>query len=62
MLIPDLPGFGDSSKPETATYSIAQQLEWLHAFATALGVGRVHIGGSSMGGFIGDAVCAHPSR
>src|SRR5262249_55516190 len=52
VLIPDLPGFGDSSKPETASYSIAQQVEWLRAFATALGVGRVHLGGSSMGGFI----------
>jgi len=52
VLIPDLPGFGDSSKPETASYSIAQQVEWLHGFATALGVGRVHLGGSSMGGFI----------
>src|SRR5262245_34911881 len=52
VLIPDLPGFGDSSKPETASYSIAQQVKWLYAFATALGVGSVHLGGSSMGGFI----------
>jgi len=52
VLIPDLPGFGDSSKPESASYSIAHQVEWLHDFATALGVGRVHLGGSSMGGFI----------
>jgi pimeloyl-ACP methyl ester carboxylesterase len=52
VLIPDLPGFGDSSKAETASYSIGQQVEWLHGFATALGVGRVHLGGSSMGGFI----------
>jgi pimeloyl-ACP methyl ester carboxylesterase len=52
VLIPDLPGFGDSSKPEAASYSIAQQVAWLHGFATALGIGRVHLGGSSMGGFI----------
>lgn len=52
VLIPDLPGFGDSFKPEHASYTIAQQVEWLYAFATALGVGRVHLGGSSMGGFI----------
>ena len=52
VLIPDLPGFGDSFKPEHASYTIAQQVEWLNAFATALGVGRVHLGGSSMGGFI----------
>src|SRR5262249_61814458 len=49
VLIPDLPGFGDSSKSETASYSITQQVQWLHAFATALGVGGVHLGGAVAG-------------
>lgn len=52
ILIPDLPGFGDSSKPEGASYTIASGVELVRAFARTLGVGRVHLGGSSMGGFI----------
>lgn len=52
VLIPDLPGFGDSSKPADVSYTIANQVEWLHALAPSLGVGRVHLGGSSMGGYI----------
>jgi triacylglycerol lipase len=48
----DLPGFGDSSKPENADYSVDKQAERVHAFAQALGHKRVHLGGSSMGGAI----------
>src|SRR5437868_13604874 len=32
VLIPDLPGYGDSSKPETASYSVPEQVERLRAF------------------------------
>lgn len=52
VVIPDVPGFGDSSKPESATYGIAEQVERLRAFAQGLGLKRVHLGGSSMGGWI----------
>lgn len=48
----DLPGFGDSSKPDDADYRVEAQAERLHAFAQALGVKRAHFGGSSMGGAI----------
>jgi pimeloyl-ACP methyl ester carboxylesterase len=52
VIIPDLPGFGDSSKSERVDYYVATQAERLHAFAQALGVKRAHFGGSSMGGAI----------
>lgn len=52
VVIPDLPGFGEASKPDTATYSIAEQVERLRQFAQGLGIRRAHLGGSSMGGFI----------
>lgn len=58
VLIPDLPGFGGASKPDTATYTIAEQVERLRLFAQGLGVKRVHLGGSSMGGFIACAWAA----
>jgi abhydrolase domain-containing protein 6 len=48
----DLPGFGDSSKPAEAVYTVEAQAERLHAFTQALGVKRAHFGGSSMGGAI----------
>jgi pimeloyl-ACP methyl ester carboxylesterase len=48
----DLPGFGESSKPENADYTIGKQAERVHAFVQALGIKRSHLGGSSMGGAI----------
>src|SRR5687768_3480772 len=32
VLIPDLPGFGESSKPDNMTYSVPEQVERLHEF------------------------------
>ena len=58
VVIPDVPGFGDSSKPASATYAIAEQVERLRAFAQGLGLKRVHLGGSSMGGWISMAWAA----
>ena len=47
----DLPGFGDSSKPE-ASYDVGTQVERLNAFAKALGIHKLHLIGNSMGGHI----------
>ncbi|MGH8442334.1 MAG: alpha/beta fold hydrolase [Nevskiaceae bacterium] len=58
LIAPDLPGFGLASKPESAGYSVAEQVERLRLFAAALGLKRVHLGGSSMGGFIATAWAA----
>lgn len=47
----DLPGFGESSKPD-ASYDVASQTERLHAFVTALNIEKPHLIGNSMGGHI----------
>jgi len=52
VILPDHVGFGESSHPEDADYSPPAQAERLHALAAALGLSRVHLGGSSMGGHI----------
>lgn len=48
----DLPGFGDSDSPADQPYTIAAQVDRLHAFVRAIGLTAVHLGGSSMGGNI----------
>ncbi|CAD5109638.1 alpha/beta fold hydrolase [Zestomonas carbonaria] len=47
----DLPGFGDSSKPN-ASYDVGSQVERLAAFTKSLGIDRLHLVGNSMGGHI----------
>jgi pimeloyl-ACP methyl ester carboxylesterase len=49
VLAPDLPGFGDSSKP-VRPYHAAFFARWLSAFLDAVGVRRAHVIGNSMGG------------
>jgi triacylglycerol lipase len=59
----DLPGFGESSKPIDADYSIEAQAERLGRLLDALALARVHLGGSSMGGAIVLAFARlHPER
>ena len=52
VIIPDINGFGESSRPQGASYGTAAQVERLHAMAQALGLKQLHLGGSSMGGQI----------
>lgn len=59
LLIPDLPGFGESDKPVDAGYAVPQQIARLRAFSQAVNVPRFHLGGNSMGGFIAGAYAAH---
>jgi pimeloyl-ACP methyl ester carboxylesterase len=63
VFIPDLPGFGNASRDPQADYHIDAQAARVMAFADALGLQRLHLGGNSMGGFIA-AQCAalHPDR
>jgi abhydrolase domain-containing protein 6 len=49
---PDLPGFGDSSRLEDASYGVDAQLARLRAFADAVGLESFHLGGNSMGGYL----------
>jgi len=48
----DLPGFGDSSKPQ-ASYDVGTQVERIAAFIQALNIEELHLIGNSMGGHIG---------
>ena len=52
VVIPDHIGFGESAHPQEADYAPPAQIERLRALAQALGMGTLHLGGSSMGGQI----------
>ena len=52
VIIPDLSGFGDSSKPQNANYNIMSQVERLNLFAKELNLTKFHLVGNSMGGDI----------
>ncbi len=59
LLIPDLLGFGNSSKPMEADYRADAQAQRLHELLQFKGVdSAVHIGGNSMGGGISVAYAA----
>ena len=49
LIIPDIVGFGESTKPLQADYSPPVQAQRLHDFLQMLGVSDIHIGGNSMG-------------
>jgi abhydrolase domain-containing protein 6 len=48
----DLPGFGESTKRQEASYTIAAQVERLDRIAEALSLKAFHLAGNSMGGSI----------
>ena len=50
VLVPDLPGFGESSRLDSHSYSYDAQTERLKALLDTLGVARAHLAGNSMGG------------
>lgn len=52
LIIPDLPGYGRSSRLNDESYVVAEQIARLHAFTEALGLDRFYLGGNSMGGHI----------
>ncbi len=58
VIAPDQPGWGASTRLETASYGYPAQLERLHQFLSQLKLGRVHLVGHSMGGFIASAYAA----
>lgn len=47
----DLPGFGESDKPDVS-YDVGAQTERVQAFTRALGLKKIHLVGNSMGGHI----------
>jgi pimeloyl-ACP methyl ester carboxylesterase len=52
VVIPDHAGFGESAKPPKGDYSPRAQAERLRLLAEVLGMPKLHLGGSSMGGHI----------
>lgn len=52
VIIPDLPGFGDSTRLWTASYDYPDQVERLHAFLSQMKLTQVNLVGNSMGGEI----------
>ncbi len=52
LIVPDLPGFGDSAPAAGADYSIEAQAARVGRLLDALGLEGVSVGGSSMGGYI----------
>ena len=52
VIVPDLPGFGESARHPDRDYSLVPQRDRVRAFATALGLGRFHLAGHSMGGHL----------
>lgn len=63
VIIPDIPGFGESSKPQDKNYSIMSQVERLHLFVKELKLTKFHLVGSSMGGAIaGNYAATYPEK
>ena len=63
LVIPDLPGWGDSSRDPGANYDIDAQAARLDSFLQALGLRNVTLVGHSMGGAIAGVYAAeHPER
>jgi pimeloyl-ACP methyl ester carboxylesterase len=52
VIIPDHIGFGESSHPQDASYNTGVQAVRIRSLAKALGITKLHLGGSSMGGQI----------
>jgi pimeloyl-ACP methyl ester carboxylesterase len=52
VIIPDLPGWGASTRLPDTDYGYAAQVERLHGFVDALHLGEIALAGHSMGGAI----------
>jgi len=62
VLALDLPGFGNSTSLEKASYGIVEQAKRLNQFADAIGLQRFHIVGNSMGGLHRGSICSYVFR
>ena len=61
VVIPDVPGFGESSYLASAHYGYLAQVERVKAFVDALGLAPMHVAGNSMGGALAGLYAAsHP--
>jgi len=63
VVIPDIPGYGESSMIEQASYDLSNQMSRLHKFAQAIGLKKFHVAGNSMGGlFAGMYAVRYPDE
>jgi abhydrolase domain-containing protein 6 len=63
VVIPDIPGYGESSMIEKDLYDLSNQMQRLHKFAQALELKKFHIAGNSMGGlFAGTYAVRYPDE
>ena len=63
VVIPDLPGYGESSMIEKASYDLSNQMSRLHKFAQAIELQKFHVAGNSMGGlFAGTYAARYPDE
>jgi len=53
LIIPDLPGHGESVQDLSLNYGIEEQAKRLKLFLDALGIKKAHLVGNSMGGAVG---------
>jgi pimeloyl-ACP methyl ester carboxylesterase len=62
-IAPDLPGFGESDKPEDFSYDLAAQAELLEKLLATMGCRTVDVVGHSMGGVVAILLARlHPER
>jgi pimeloyl-ACP methyl ester carboxylesterase len=63
LVIPDIPGFGESSKLPSDDYGVERQVERIARFAGALNLDKFHVAGNSLGGAYAAAIAAkYPGR
>jgi abhydrolase domain-containing protein 6 len=62
VIVPDLPGHGESTQLMSAKYGVSSQIDRLHKFAKALNIKEFHIAGNSMGGWFSGAYAARYPR
>lgn len=63
LIVPDLPGFGESSRDASLAYDIPSQAARFGRFVQALGLSGFHLAGASMGGYLAAYYAAdHPDK
>ncbi len=62
VVIPDIPGFGESSRIQSAYYAMENQLKRIDRFTEVLKLERFHLAGNSMGGTLAALYAAQYPR
>jgi abhydrolase domain-containing protein 6 len=63
VVIPDIPGYGESTKLMDSSYNLSSQISRLHKFTETLKLKSLHIAGNSMGGlFAGIYAARYPEE